>query len=177
MIGGVFALALFDHPEGLGDIRGGRRVQPDGGQGGHRELVRGLVIVYDQHILTGQVQVFLLMHRFFHVQRNMKMAALSLLALHGDRAAHCVHNILGDGHAHSGPGNFIHTGAVFSREGVEYPALELLGHPDAVVLDMQVGADVIIALRRGLLIQLDLNHAAFRGEFDRVPEDVQKDLA
>ena len=80
------------------------------------------------------------------------MAAFSLSALHGDGAAHGVYDVLGDGQPHSGAGLLVHAGIVLPGKRIEDPGLEFLSHADAVVPDMQMGADVELSQGRGLLI-------------------------
>ena len=75
----------------------------------------------------------------------MEFAALSLLALHLNDAVHGVHNMLGNGHAQAGTLGPVNPGFVLAGEGVENLVFELRRHADAVVLDMEMGADIVLA--------------------------------
>ena len=83
-------------------------------------------------------------------------------------ALHRVDDILRDAHAEARPLDLVDPVGLLAAERIENLSLEFRRHANAVVLDQQAAADEIIPARRGLLMQLDLDVPALRGEFNRV---------
>ena len=116
-------------------------------------------------------------HRFadLAVQRYGKLAALALLALDRDAAAHHIYDVFRDRHTQPGALDAAAGRRLLAREGVKDVLLELRGHTDAVVLDVEhIGG--VAAAGAGLFGNADVDGAARRGEFYGVADDVQQDL-
>ena len=164
------------HIQRGGAVGRGVGVRADVVQSLHGALAQLLVVIDDQHVPAGQAHVLLLRAGAAQVERDMEFRPTVQLTVHLNRAMHRVHDVLGDRHAQPRALNAVHAGVVLAREGIEDRLLERFGHADAVVLDVEVRADVVRAQRRGLLRDRHMDRAALGRELERVGQQVDQHL-
>ena len=104
----------------------------------------------------------------------MKCAALARFTFHPNRAAHHGHKFGGDGQAQTGTAIFSSGGTVGLREGFKNLALMFGRNADAGIFHrkMQAGCAGFV----GFFLDID-EHFAMLGKFDRVPYQIDQDLA
>ena len=107
-------------------------------------------------------------------QHHLKAGALTCGALHADRAAHQVHDALGDGHAKTGALHPVGAGALLPSKGVKEGLLVGLAHADAVILHNESVSGVVLV--PGQLFCLKPDVSASGGILDCVGENVHQHL-
>ena len=105
-------------------------------------------------------------------QHHLKASALAGGTLHIDRAAHQVHDVLGDGHTKAGALHLVGAGALLPGKGVKKGLLVGLAHANAVILHHKAVSGVVLV--SGQLVHLKPDMPAGGRILDCVGENIHQ---